>query len=138
MDILQVGAQILSDKLGLSIDKETLQSALSGLMGDGQGGFDLQGLVGKLSSSGNLGSLVNSWLGDGGNLPISADSITDIFGAGKLNEFAGKIGTDAGAAAGGLADMIPQLIDKSSSGGNLLDSAGGLGGIMGAAKSFLS
>jgi len=138
MDILQIGADLLSDKLGLSVDKATIQQALSSLMGDGKGGIDLQGLVGKLSSSGNLGSMVSSWLGDGGNLPISAEDVSGLFGQDKINEFAGKIGSDAGSAAGGLADMLPQLIDQVSSGGDLLKSAGGVDGLLGAAKSFLS
>lgn len=138
MDILQLGADLLNDKLGLSVDKATIQEALGSLMGDGKGGIDLQGLVGKLSSSGNLGSMVSSWLGDGGNLPISADDVSGLFGQEKINEFAGKIGSDAGTAAGGIADMLPQLIDQFSSGGDLLKSAGGIDGLMGAAKSFLS
>jgi hypothetical protein len=36
-----------------------------------------------------------------------------------------------------MADVLPQLMDKASSGGSLLDSAGGLGSLMGAAQSFL-
>lgn len=138
MDILQLGADLLSDTLGLSVDKATIKEALGSLMDDGQGGIDLQGLVTKLSSSGDLGSMVSSWLGDGGNLPISADDVSSLFGQEKINEFAGKIGSDAGTAAGGLADMLPQLIDQFSSGGDLLKSAGGIDGLMGAAKSLLS
>ena len=138
MDLIQIGAQLLSDKLGLKVDAATIQSALSSLMGDGQGGLDLQGLVGQLSSSGDLGNLVQSWLGDGGNLPISADQIAGFFGSDKMSAFAGAIGTDAGSAAGGLADVVPQLLDKASSGGNLLEMAGGADGLMGMAKSFLS
>lgn len=138
MDLLQLGAQLLKDKLGLDLDPATIQSALSSLMGDGKGGIDLQGLVAKMTESGGLGSLVNSWLGDGGNLPISADSVTDLFGQAKVEDFAGKLGVDAGQAAGGLSDALPDLIDKVSSGGSLLDTSGGLGGLMGAAKSFLS
>ena len=138
MDILQLGADLLSEKLGLSVDKATIQEALGSLMGDGKGGIDLQGLVAKLSSNGNLGSMVSSWLGDGGNLPISAEDVSGLFGQDKINEFAGKIGSDAGSAAGGLADMLPQLIDQVSSGGDLLKSAGGVDGLLGAAKSFLS
>lgn len=138
MDVLQLGADLLNDKLGLNVDKATIAEALSGLMGDGKGGIDLQGLVSKLSSSGELGALVNSWLGDGGNLPISADDVSSLFGQARVNEFAGKIGTDAGSAADGLADVLPQLVDKFSSGGDLLKSAGGIDGLMGAAKSFLS
>ncbi|NRB71159.1 MAG: DUF937 domain-containing protein [Xanthomonadales bacterium] len=137
MDPLQLGAQLLGDKLGLKLEPSTVQSALSSLMGDGKGGIDLQGLVSQFSASGGLGDLVQSWLGDGGNLPISADQISGLFGQDKMNAFAGAIGTDAGQAAGGLADMLPQLLDQSSSGGSLLDMAGGAEGLMGMAKSFL-
>ena len=137
MDIIQLGAQLLNDKLGLKVELGTIQSALSGLMGDGKGGIDLPGLVAKLTKSGNLETLVGSWLGDGKNLPISADDITGLFGKERISDFAGKVGTDAQSAAGGLADMLPQLIDRFSSGGNLLESSG-LGGLMGAAKSLLS
>ena len=138
MDILQYGADLLSEKLGLSIDKATIQEALSSLMGDGKGGIDLQGLVSNLSSNGQQGSLVTSWLGDGGNLPLTAEDVSGLFGQDKIDEFAGKIGSDAGTAAGGLAEMLPQLVDQFSSGGDLLKSSGGIDGLMGAAKSFLS
>jgi hypothetical protein len=48
MDILQYGADLLGEKLGLSIDKATIQEALSSLMGDGKGGID--GLMGAAKS----------------------------------------------------------------------------------------
>jgi len=135
MDILQLGAQLLSEKLGLEIDADTITSALSKLLGDGQGNIDLAGLASKMASSGELGSLVSSWLGDGANSAISADSILGLLGENQVSGFASSLGVDTGSAATGLADILPQLIDKSSSGGSLLESAGGL---MGAAKSFLS
>ena len=52
MDPLQLGAQLLGDKLGLKLEPSTVQSALSSLMGDGKGGIDLQGLVSQFSASG--------------------------------------------------------------------------------------
>jgi hypothetical protein len=36
-----------------------------------------------------------------------------------------------------LKDALPQMIDKSSSGGSLLDNLGGLSGALGMAKKFL-
>ena len=36
MEILQLGAQLLSEKLGLEVDTDTIASALSGLLGDGR------------------------------------------------------------------------------------------------------
>jgi uncharacterized protein YidB (DUF937 family) len=138
MDILAVGAKLLSEQLGINIDPQTMQSALSTLLGDGKGNLDLAGLASKMASNGDLGSVVSSWLGDGGNATISAESIMSLLGESKVSEFAGTVGTDAGSAASGLAEVLPQLMDNASSGGSLLEAAGGLDGLMGAAKSFLS
>lgn len=138
MEIIELGAQLLSEKLGLQVDPATITTALSGLLGDGQGNLDLAGLAAKMTQGGQLGALVSSWLGDGPNSAISADSLTGLLGEGGIASFASSIGTDPGSAAQGLADVIPQMMDQASSGGSLLESAGGLGGLMGAAKSFLS
>ena len=138
MDIIELGVGLLKEKLGLDLDSATVASALSALLGDGQGNIDLASLASKMASSGELGSLVSSWLGDGANAAISAEGILGLLGEGKVADFAASLGTDTGSAASGLADVLPQMVDKASSGGSLLDSVGGVGGLMGAAKSFLS
>ena len=138
MDLTQIGAQLLSEKLGLQVNTDTITSALTNLLGDGQGNIDLASLANKMASSGQLGSIVSSWLADGPNSSISADSILSLFGESQVSDFASTLGTDVGSAATGLADVLPQMMDKGSSAGSLLESAGGLGGLMGAAKSFLS
>ena len=127
MDILQLGTQMLSEKLGLQIDPETVAGALSSLLGDGQGNIDIAGLASKMASSGDLGGIVSSWLGDGANSAISAESILGLLGENQVSDFAQQLGTNKDTAAAGLADVLPQLMDKASSGGNLLDAAGGLG-----------
>lgn len=137
MDLMELGAQLLSDKMGGQADNSAITSALSNLLGDGQGSIDLQGLAGKMAENGNLGDILGSWLGDGANNAISAESITDLLGSDKLAQFASALGADSGDAAGGLAEALPQLMDKASSGGSLLDSLGGAGGLLDAAKSFL-
>jgi len=138
MDLTQIGAQLLSEKLGLQVNTDTITSALTNLLGDGQGNIDLASLASKMASSGQLGNIVSSWLADGPNSPISADSILSLFGENQVSDFAATLGTDPASAATGLADVLPQMMDKGSSAGSLLESAGGLGGLMGAAKSFLS
>ncbi len=138
MDIIELGTQLLRDKLGLQVDAQTIASALSGLLGDGQGNIDLAGLASKMASSGELGDIVSSWLGDGATAGISADTILGLLGEGKVADFASSVGTDTNSAAAGLADVLPEMVDQASSGGNLLDSVGGLGGLVGAAKGFLS
>lgn len=136
MDILKIGADMLSQKLGTSAGSESIMSALSGLLGDGKGGVDLGGLAHQMMSSGELGDLVGSWLGDGANKSISAASILSLFGENKIGEFASKVGVDTSAAAGALSEVIPSMMDQSSSGGSLLDSLGGSEGLMGLAKKF--
>ncbi len=138
MDIIQLASQLLSEKLGLQLDSGAVASALTDLLGDGQGNIDLAGLARKMASSGELSSVLNSWLGDGANSPISADSILGVLGENSVGSFASSLGTDTGTAAAGLAEVLPQLMDQASSGGSLLDAAGGVGGLMDAAKSFLS
>jgi len=138
MDVLQLGVQLMSEKLGTQIDVDTASTALSSLLGDGQGGIELAGITGRMASTGDFGDILGSWLGDGANSPISAESVQTLLGSEQLSVFASQIGTDSGSAAAGLAELLPQLIDKSSAGGSLLEAAGGVDGLLGAAKSFLS
>ena len=137
MDLMELGTQLLTEKIGSGANSGDISSALSGLLGDGEGSIDIAGLASKMASSGELGNVLSSWLGDGANSAISAESLTSLLGDSNIADFASKLGVDSGTAASGLADAIPQMVDKSSSGGSLLDSIGGVGGLMGMAKSFL-
>lgn len=137
MDLMKLGTQLLSEKLGAGVDGDSLTSALSGLLGGSDGNIDVAGLAGKMSENSDLGGLLSSWLGDGDNSPISADMLTGLLGDSNIADFASKLGLDSSTATSGLAEALPQLMDKASSGGSLLDSVGGLGGLLGAAKSFL-
>ena len=58
----------------------------------------------------------------------------EMFGGDKLANFANQLGLDQDSANNGLSEMLPNLVDKSSSGGNLLESVGGLGGALDMAK----
>ncbi|MDX1734017.1 MAG: YidB family protein [Halioglobus sp.] len=135
MDIAQLATQLFSEKMGQE-GGEGLTSALSSLLGDGQGGFDLAGLASKMSQNGDLGDIVGSWLGDGENSPISADKLLGLLGEDQVADFASQVGTDPENAANSLAEVLPQVMDQASSGGNLLDSVGGVEGLLGAASSL--
>jgi uncharacterized protein YidB (DUF937 family) len=56
-----------------------------------------------------------------------------MLGADKISEFASKLGLSNEEAAGGLSEALPQMVDKASSGGSLLDSIGGISGAVGLA-----
>ena len=135
MDIIQIGAQLLQSKLGSNLQTGDIASALGGLLGGDN--FDIGSLISKIQGNSGLASMAASWLGDGANSAMSGSQVMDIFGKDKVTEFASKLNIDEGTASNGLADMLPQLIDKASSGGSLLDSAmgsmGGADGLMGMA-----
>jgi len=137
MDLLATGAQLLSSRLGLNVDTDTIANALQGLLGNGAGNLDIAGLASRFAASGGLQDALKSWLGDGENAPISADTILDVLGRSDVASFADQVGTDTETAASGLSDVLPQLVDQASSGGELLASLGGAEGLLGMAKSFL-
>ena len=135
-ELLEMGASMfsksnLSGDAGSNLDMGSLTSALSGLAGDGEG-FDLGSLVSNLRAGG-LGEMAKSWLGDGANAGVSPEQITNALGSDKITEFASKLGISTDEAAGGLSEALPQMVDNASSGGSILDSLGGVEGVLGLA-----
>lgn len=71
----------------------------------------VSGLVQKFHDQG-LGGIAESWIGAGGNQPITAEQITNVIGQDHLNEIAGKLGVAPEEASAKLAEYLPQVIDK--------------------------
>jgi uncharacterized protein YidB (DUF937 family) len=71
----------------------------------------LTGVLDKFKASG-LAQQAESWVGTGANLPVSPDQLSQVLGSANLGELASKIGLPTGTATSGLAEMLPQLIDK--------------------------
>ncbi len=139
MDIMKLATQLLISKLGGSAagNSDMVTSVIGKLLGgSGGSGIDLGSLVGGLQSGG-LADIAESWLGDGDNAEISSSQIQDLLGSDKIKEAAAELGADQNDLLSGLQEMIPQVVDKSSSGGNLLDSVGGIGGLASLAGKFL-
>jgi uncharacterized protein YidB (DUF937 family) len=87
-----------------------LNIALSMLSNGGQQG-GLQGLIGQFTQAG-LGNVVNSWIGTGQNMPVSADQLQQVLGSGQLGQIAQQLGLSQGEASTQLAGLLPDLIDK--------------------------
>jgi uncharacterized protein YidB (DUF937 family) len=103
-----------------------LLNAVAGLIGQHGG---LAGLVDKFHQGG-LGDIVNSWIGTGHNLPVSADQVTQVLGDSGLAQIAQRLGLNHGDVAGQLSQMLPQLVDKLTPNGQLPPAgAGGPGGL---------
>lgn len=137
MDLLKMGASLIegnNDDTTTGLDIDDIANALNGLVGNGQGGLNLVTFVSGLSENG-LGEIVGSWLGNGENKSISLEDITTLLGSDKISTFASQLGLSNESAAGALAEVIPQVVDKATSGeGSIMDemlaNAGGPQGAM--------
>lgn len=81
----------------------------------------LTGLANQLQQKG-LGDAVKSWIGNGANLPVSADQIHNALGADTLRDLAKKFGVSTQDIAGKLSNALPQAIDHLTPGGVLPNS----------------
>jgi len=71
----------------------------------------LPGIIGKFQQAG-YGQQAGSWVGTGQNLPISADQLQQVLGSGSIAQIAQQLGLSHGETGGGLAQCLPQIIDK--------------------------
>lgn len=94
-----------------------LDAAMQLLSNTGQNG-GLAGLVQSFQDKG-LGELIASWIGTGQNLPLSSEQIKAVLGGDQLGQIAGQLGMNESQAAGGLADLLPQVIDTLTPNGQM-------------------
>ena len=139
MNPMDMAKQMLAQKLGA--DSGVVGDVLGNLLssqGGGAPGLDggLGGLVGAMRDKG-MGDVAESWLGDGANAQVSAGQLKDVLGGASVSDAAARLGTSEEGLLGTLQQALPQIVDKSSSGGSMLDTVGGLGGLAGMAKKFM-
>ncbi len=136
MDLLKIATDLFLKKLGeagINLDQQMVNQALAALLGSANGQLDLSALVTQLGSSG-LGSLAQSWLGDGENQSFSVAQVISLLGESKLANFSETLSLEGDIAGNALAEMLPELIDQNSSEGGLLASVGGVSGLAGMAS----
>ena len=105
--LLQIAMQMLANKGG---------------GGTGGGAMDAMGGLGGIVSAfqkGGLGHLADSWVGSGENLPVSGDQLTQVLGSDKIGQIASQLGMSQGDAAGGLAKILPDLINHVTPNGQM-------------------
>jgi len=116
-----------------------LGNVLGGMMGGGQQGGEqgqspllaialqvlqqnggLQGMLGKFQQAG-FGDQAQSWVGTGQNMSISPDVLQQVLGSGQLGKIAQQLGMSQQDAAGGLAQMLPGVVDQMTPQGQIPD-----------------
>lgn len=109
---------------------ELLKLVMSLLADNSQGG-GLAGLLQQLQSAG-LAEQVNSWVGTGQNLPVSPEQLQGAFGADRMSQMAERMGLSTGDLGAQLSQMLPQVVDQATPGGQLPEGGlGDLGGLLG-------
>jgi uncharacterized protein YidB (DUF937 family) len=75
-----------------------------------------------------MGEQVQSWVGTGSNLPLAPEQLQQALGGDVLDGLARQAGVSPAEAGSGLAELLPQLIDRLTPDGQL-PQGGGLGDI---------
>ena len=84
-----------------------MQTALQLLQQNG----GIGGMVDKFRQAG-YGAQADSWVSTGENQPIAPDALQQVLGSGALGDIASRSACRTATAAGGLASMLPQMIDQ--------------------------
>ena len=80
----------------------------------------LPGIISKFQQAG-LGAQAQSWVGTGQNMPVSADQLSKVLGGANIGALAQQFGLSHGDASTGLAQMLPQIVDKLTPQGQVPD-----------------
>ncbi len=89
----------------------------------------LGGLAGLAEQfqKGGMGDVMNSWIGKGENLPISAEQLNGVLGSDVIGKITQATGMNQGDLLGQLSQMLPGMVDKVTPDGQIPQ--GGLGDI---------
>ena len=110
MGFLDEIAKGLGDKVSGGEGQNPLLESIMGMVNNPETG-GLTGMVETFKSKG-LGGVVSSWVSTGQNQPISAEQIQRVLGGEQLQWIADKIGARKEDVASGLANLLPEVIDK--------------------------
>ena len=134
-DLISKGVELFQNNVSEDgIDGDLVSEALSGLITNDEGGLDLSNILSSLGDE-NIGGILSSWIGSGDNEAIDGQGLSSLLGEEKIAEFADKLGIDSDSALGGLVEAIPNMIDGATGEGEgILDSLGGVDGLMDMAK----
>ena len=82
----------------------------------GHGG--LSAIVAKLQQAG-FGNQVKSWIGNGHNLPITAEQLQQVLGSDAVKQLAAKFNIPVDQITQILAQQLPKAVDRASPDGKL-------------------
>ncbi|NRR33939.1 DUF937 domain-containing protein [Oxalobacteraceae bacterium] len=114
----QLAGQVIGSLGAQKQDPVSQSDLLSGVMGLINNAGGLPAILQQLQASG-LADQVASWIGTGDNQAVSGNQIKDALGADNIAQIAQQAGVEPEHAATGLAQLLPQIIDKLTPDGQL-------------------
>jgi uncharacterized protein YidB (DUF937 family) len=78
----------------------------------------IEGVLGKLRDTGHQRE-ADSWVGSGANEPIAPDALADALGRDQIDDLARQLGVDGNQALGGLANLLPEIVNEITPGGRV-------------------
>jgi uncharacterized protein YidB (DUF937 family) len=125
----------LGKALGGGGSQNPLMDIVLGLISNPQSG-GLQGLIQTFKEKG-LGDAISSWISTGENQPVSGDQIQHALGGDFIQQIAQQLGSSRSEVSGGLANLLPDIIDKLTPSGKLPEGDQLLQGVEILKKNFL-
>jgi uncharacterized protein YidB (DUF937 family) len=98
---------------------------LGSLLGGAAGGSGRGGLGDMLDAfqRAGFGQQAQSWVGTGRNEPLPPDALERVFGPGGIGEIARRAGVREEDASLGLAQLMPEVVDRMTPDGSVPDDA---------------
>jgi uncharacterized protein YidB (DUF937 family) len=100
------------------LESAVIPVVLSEVLGNSGQGGGLSAIVAKLEQAG-LGDQVKSWIGNGQNLPITAQQLQQVLGSDTVKQLAARFGIPVDQLAQVLAQQLPTAVDHASPNGRL-------------------
>jgi uncharacterized protein YidB (DUF937 family) len=95
-----------------------MMAALAPMVGQFIGGGGLSKMLSGFQSAG-MQDKVDSWVSSGENQPLSAGDVQQAVSQEQIDKVAERLGISQEQAAGVIADVLPNLVDKVSPEGQL-------------------
>ena len=100
------------------LEGAVLPVVLGEVLGTGSQGGGLNAIIAKLQQAG-FGDQVKSWLGNGQNLPITADQLKQVLGSDAVRQLAARFNIPVDQITQILAQQLPAAVDRASPDGKL-------------------
>jgi uncharacterized protein YidB (DUF937 family) len=112
--------QIMGGLAGSGATLGSMGGMLTQLLGaaEGANAGGIPALIAQFENAG-LGRHIQSWIGPGENLPVTAEQVTSAIPPEQLSHWSEKLGVAPEQLSEMLADILPHAVDHATPGGEI-------------------